>query len=148
MTDRLRAEAERVARNAQPPEVRGPWLEWNATLIEILNRITLNEDEIKALLQRQNFINTAAIASGLKEYAAGDEVHRAASEASIQAEIAALRQQIVGLATQRADDMTQLRQELDRRHAELLAALSRVNERQARQARQARRDRAQGVGNE
>jgi hypothetical protein len=137
MTDRLRAEAERVAAAAEPATVREPWLAWNAVLIEILNGIALNQEEIKALLQKQTFTTTAAIATGLREYAAGDELHRAAYEAGVQAEIAALRQQLVVLATQRAEDMAQLRQELDGRHVELLAALSRVSGRQARRAKEA-----------
>jgi hypothetical protein len=132
MTDRLAAEARRVAEQAQPPEVREPWLAWNETLIELLNQDRVMAEELKKLLTSQAFTNTAAIVSGLKEYAAGDEIHRAAYEARVEAEIGALRLQITGLAAQRAEDMTQLRQELDTRHAELLAALARVSERSTR----------------
>lgn len=136
MTDRLRAEAERVADLAQPPEVREPWLAYNAALVEVLNQLVLGQEEIKRILAAQNSASATMIAVGLREYAAGDELHRAAAEAGVQAEIVALRQQLVGLAAQRAQDMEQLRKELDGRHAELLAALARVSGRQARRAKE------------
>jgi hypothetical protein len=124
MTDRLRVAAERVAERV-PSEIRGPWLEWNAILIELVNQINLRDEETRSLLHRQSFANTAAIASGLREYAAGDEMARAAVEATIRAEIAAL-------ARLRAEDVERLRQELGQRHAELLAAIARISARQAR----------------
>lgn len=125
MTDRLSDAARRVAELAQPPEIREPWLAYNQTLVEILNLLRLDLTEIKSLLHGQAAANQTAIAMGLKEFAAADELARGATEA-------ALRQEISALALRRAEDTAKLRGELDQRHAELLAALARVSGRQAR----------------
>lgn len=135
MTDRLRTEAERVAALAQPAAVREPWLTYNEALIDVLNRLSLSDEEIKKLLHAINANNATAIATGLHEYAAGDDIHRAAAEARIMTQVEGLRSDMAALAQRRTDDMNQLREQIEQYHRVVLGELAKIHGRQAREAK-------------
>jgi hypothetical protein len=143
MTDRLRTEAERVAAAAQPPAVREPWLTYNEALIGVLNRLRLNDEEIKKLLHAVNANNATAIATGLHEYAAGDDIHREAQAARLTAQIEDLRGELMALAERRTQDLASLSEQIEQYHKVVLGELAKVY---GRQARQARRDSAATKG--
>lgn len=135
MTDRLRSEAELVAAQAQPDAVRGPWLEYNARLIDLLNEMRLSQQEILRLLAAQNNAITASIASAFREYAAGDELHRAANEADALARDVRLQGQITTLVAQRATDHERLHTHIAEAQAAMLEQLAQLAGRQARLAK-------------
>lgn len=135
MTDRLRTEAERVAALAQPAAVREPWLSYNEALIAVLNRLSLSDEEIKKLLHAINANNATAIATGLHEYAAGDDLQRAAQAAKIVTQVEELRSDMATLAQRRTDDMAQLREQIEQYHQVVLRELAKLHGRQARQAK-------------
>ena len=132
MTDRLQREAELVAAQAQPPEVRGPWLAYNAELADLLSTIRLSLEEIKRRDALQNSAVAVAIATGLKEYAAGDELHRAATEADALARDVRLQGQINALRNERIVDHKQLHAHIEDAQKVVLEALAKIAARQAR----------------
>jgi len=137
MTDRLRSEAELVAAHAQPDAVRGPWLEYNARLVDLLNALLLSQQEILQLIAAQNSAATTSIASAFREYAAGDELHRAASEADALARDVRLQGQINTLVAQRATDHERLHTHIAEAQASMLEQLAKLAGRQARLAKRA-----------
>jgi len=136
MTDRLRSEAERVAAH-QALDVRGPWLEWNASLADALNELCLSQQEIMRLVAAKNSAIAIAIATGFREYGAGDDLRRAAYEADALARDAGLQAQITAIVESRAADHELLRTQMADAHAWLLIELAKLTGRQARLARRA-----------
>jgi len=132
MTDRLQREAELVAAQAQPPEVREPWLAYNAELADLLNELRLSLEEIKRGAALQNSAVAVAIASGLEGYAAGDELHRAAAEAASLARDVRLQGQINTFVAQRAADHEKLHTHIDEVKETMLIELAKIAARQAR----------------
>ena len=136
MINRLRSEAERVAAH-QPPDVRGPWLAYNASLVDSLNELRLSQQEILRLIAGQNSAAAESIASAFREYAAGYELHHAATEAAALARDARQQAQIDALTLKRAADHAALHHHMDTQHTALLLEVAKLAGRQARLARPA-----------
>jgi len=132
MTDRLQREAERVAAEAQPPEVREPWLAYNAELADLLSTICLSLEEIKRGAALQNSAVAVAIASGLEAYAAGDQLHRAAAEAASLARDVRLQGQINTLVERGAAAYTRMHTHIEDVKKAMLEELAKIAARQAR----------------
>lgn len=134
MTNRMRTEAERVAA-LLPPSVRAAFLDYSAALADAVNGLSLGQEEIRRLIAAQNSAAAIGIATGFEAYSAGEELRRGAHEAHEDAQIAQVREDLVRLALQRVEDMERLRQQMNERHAEVLAAVARVAGRQTRQGK-------------
>jgi len=85
---------------------------------------------------KKGFVHIA-IATGFREYGAGDDLRRAAYEADALARDAGLQAQITAIVASRAADHELLRTQMADAHAWLLIELAKLTGRQARLARRA-----------
>lgn len=127
--DRLSEKAQRVA-NAASEHVRAEWLDWSAELTSYLLTLELAIRELRAVVERVANDVTKAVASAVMDYAAAEDLRRAAEQASLIARIDAEQAAIVAEVRQQMIDtgavVARLQATIDTQHAALLAELARI----------------------